>query len=73
MAGPVAYLPSGTALGLAFLPYSTALPGYAFAPSSATIPWFAHAGTPAQTMFRAEIMPGNVFAHVHFPPRCPLT
>jgi len=73
MAGPVAYLPSGAAPGLAFLPYSAALPGYMFAPSSAAIPWFAHAGTPAQTMFRAEIMPGNAFAHAHFPPGHPLT
>jgi len=73
MVGPVAYLPSGAALELAFLPYSATPPGYVFVPSSATVPWFTHAGTPAQTMFWAEIMPGNAFAHAHFPPRHPST
>jgi len=73
MVGPVAYPPSGAAPGLVFSPYSAAPPGYTFAPSSTAVLWFAHAGTPAQTMFQAEIMPGNAFAHAHFPPGHPST
>ena len=66
MAVPPAYPPSSVVLGVAFSHGPTALPGRVFAPPSATILEFAYTGTDAQTLFRAEISPGNALARTHF-------
>jgi len=63
--GPHAYPASGAVPGLVFAPFPTAPSGYALVAPSAAVPGSAHTGIFALTCFRAEITPGNAFAHAH--------
>ena len=71
MAIPFAYLPPSGAPGLAFTPFSAALPGHAFALPPATVPGLGYAGTSGNDVFWEEIMQGNAPACAHFPPGPP--
>ena len=67
----LAHSASSAAPRTALLHLSAALPQTTFAPPSGTVLGFAHVEEPSGKYFWAEIMPGNVLAHV-FIPRAPL-
>jgi len=64
--GPLTYPPSSAVPGLAFSTFPATWPRSAFVPPSTASPGLAYAGTNAQVFFQVEIMPGNVFTHLHF-------